>query len=92
MIGLSTFPATAATFSATIEGKTIIIFSHSDKEEVCSAWVPFSYWYKGKREHTFTKCLRKTLTISEKIEMCRMTNVEIVKPKIEGPVVSLCNE
>ena len=91
LLTLGALSADAATFTATAEGNTITIFSQSDKEEICRAWVPFSYWHKGKREHTMTNCMEKYIVISEKSEVCNVMHKEIVNPKIEGPVEFKCD-
>ena len=81
----------AATFTATAEGNTITIYSASKKEGVCEVRVPFSYWHKGKREYTSTRCPNRPILISDRHVVCSVTHKEIVNPKIEGPVESMCD-
>mgnify|MGYP003676881720 CR=1 FL=1 len=90
LLVLGTVPTEAATFTATAEGNTITIYSTSDKEEICSLLVPFSYWYEGKREYTSTRCPDRSIIVSEKSEVCNASHELIVNPKIEGPVQSEC--
>jgi hypothetical protein len=90
IIGLGVPPAAATTFSATAEGNTITIFSHSDTEEICELRVVFSFFYQGERHTTATKCPDRPIVISDKAEVCSVTDVQINEPKIEGPVESKC--
>ncbi len=90
LLALWAIPTEAATFTATAEGNTVTIYSASDKEEVCNLSVSFSYWHKGKREYTTTRCPDGKIAISEKSEVCSASHELIVNPKIEGPVESEC--
>jgi hypothetical protein len=84
--------ARAAEFTPVIEGATVKIYSSSDEVLECYLVLPFSYWYKGQRHHTETHCPDKIIAISEKSEVCYVEDVQIVNPKIEGPVQADCHK
>ncbi len=92
VLGTNIASAETTTFRAEAEGDTIKIFSQSDEEKICTAWVYFSFIYEGERHHTFTTCPDRKIAISDDKEICRVTNAEIVEPKLESAVEFECEE
>jgi hypothetical protein len=86
--------ATPASYSAKVEGSTIIISGKNPKTETCNAAVHFTYVPvdkpTGKREDGAISCGFKNMMAGQERELCRMDFPTIREIKITTPVDATC--
>lgn len=77
------------TFSADVEGNTIVIYSTSDKDIACYTMVTFSYKKGEDRERTRYTC-NGFARATNGFRFCERTDPRYIDIKIEGAVTSYC--
>ena len=85
----SAAPTGAPTFSADVEGSTIVVYSTSEKAIACYTMVTFSYKNGDDRERTRYTC-NGFARAGKRLRFCERTDPRYIDIRIEGSVTGYC--